>query len=72
MSIKVLTELGSINEKEVAILITKIISKIYEPRSYNETVNDPVHGCCWRKIIKEELQNLKNYQIWKYKEFSIE
>lgn len=56
-----------IEKEEVAILITKITSKIYKPRSYQEVIDNPVHGRCWRKAIEEELQNLRSHQIWEYK-----
>lgn len=51
------------NNKEIAISITKIISIIYKPRLQNEELNDPIYDRCQKKIIKKELQNLKNYEI---------
>lgn len=54
--------------EEVAISITESSSKIYEPTSYDEAVNDPIHGRRWREAIKEELQNLEDYQTWEYDE----
>lgn len=50
-------------EEEVAMSITNTISKIYKPGLYNEVVNDPIHGRCWRETIKKELQNLESHQI---------
>ncbi len=55
-------------EEEVAMSITETTSKIYEPGSYDEAVNDPVHGRRWREAIEEELQNLESYQTWEYEE----
>ncbi len=40
---------------EVAILMTEANSKIHEPASYDEAVNDPIHGRRWREAIEEEL-----------------
>ena len=57
-----------IDKKEVPISITKTISKIYKPRSYNDIINNPVHGCCWRETIEKELQSLESHQTWEYKE----
>ena len=37
-----------------------------EPKTYNETINDPIHGNKWRKVIDEELWSLDTYQIWCY------
>ena len=51
-----------VGEEEVAMSITETASKIYEPASYDEVVNDPVHGRCWREAIEEELQNLESQQ----------
>lgn len=42
-------------EEEITILITKTTRKIYESGSYDEAVNDPIHGRRWRKVIKKEL-----------------
>lgn len=46
--------------------MTKSISKIHEPTSYDEAVNDPIHGRRWREAIEDELQNLENHQTWEY------
>ncbi len=55
-------ELASIkNQTETAMSIIEYSSKIYEPTSYKEATNDPVHGRRWREAIEEELQNLENY-----------
>lgn len=48
--------------------MTKINRKIHGPRSFNEAINNPIHGWHCRKAIKEELQNLENHQIWEDKE----
>ena len=46
--------------------VTKTSSKVREPKTYNETIHDLIHGnrCC--KIIDEELRNLDTYQTWCY------
>lgn len=54
--------------KEVAMSITEATSKIDEPTSYDEAVNDAIHGRRWREAIKDELQNLENHQTWEYDE----
>lgn len=59
---------NNIEEKEVAMLFTKINNKIYEPKSYDKTINDPIHGRHWRETIEKKLQNLKSHQIQKYNE----
>lgn len=61
MPIKAPTEPESIDKEEVAMSIIKTTSKFYQPRLYDKAVNDPVYGHCWKKAIKEELQNLESY-----------
>lgn len=53
-------------EYEVVMSMTKSSSKIHEPTSYNDAINDPIYGCRWREAIEEELQNLENHQTWEY------
>lgn len=53
---------------EQAMSITESSSKIHEPESYEEAVNDPIHGRRWREAIEKELQNLENHQTWEYEE----
>lgn len=50
--------------------IVESINKIYKPNTYNEVILDLIYGHCWRKAIEEELQNLKNYYTWEYKQLS--
>lgn len=45
----------NIEEKEVAMSLTKINSKIYEPKSDDKTINGPIHGRHWRETIEKEL-----------------
>ena len=52
------------NNNEVAMSMTEASSKIHEPKSYDEAINDPIHGRQWREAIEEELQNLENHQTW--------
>ena len=57
------------NEKlEIAISITKYSSKICKSTSYDEAINNPIHGQRWRNTIEEELQNLQKHQVWEYNE----
>ena len=37
-----------------------------EPKTYNEAVNDPIHGNRWREAVDEELWNLDAHQTWCY------
>lgn len=48
--------------KEIAMSITETCSKIYEPKSYNKTMNNPIYCQRWRETIENKLQNLENYQ----------
>ncbi len=69
--IETLTESESVDEEKVAISITRTTRKIYEPKSYNEVVNDLVYDRYWKKAIEKELQNFKSHQTWEYKELPI-
>ena len=55
-------------QTETAMSITECSSKIHKPTSYNEAINDAIHGRRWREAIEEELQNLENHQTWEYDE----
>ena len=57
-----------IEGQEVAMSLTETNSKIHEPKSYDEAINDSIHGRRWREAIEEELQNLENHQTWEYDE----
>lgn len=46
--------------------MTETVSKIYEPKTYDETLIYLIHSQCWRKVVEEELQNLENHQTWVY------
>lgn len=46
--------------------MTGINGKIQKSKSYDKAMNNPIYGHCQRKAIEKELQNLKNYQTWKY------
>ncbi len=54
--------------EKIAMSITESASKIYEPTSYDEAVNNQIHGRRWREAIEDELQNLENHQTWEYNE----
>lgn len=49
-----------------AMSIRESNSKIMEPKWYKKVISNPIYGCCQTKAIKDKLQNLENYQIWKY------
>ena len=61
-------EASNEGQTETAMSITECSSKIREPTSYNEAINDAIHGRKWKEAIEEELQNLENHQIWEYDE----
>ena len=42
--------------------MTKVSSKIHKPKLYDQAINDLIYSRQWKKAIKEELQNLENYQ----------
>ena len=63
-----MAEQASNEEPEIAMSITECSSKIREPTTYDEAINDPIHGRRWREAIEEELQNLENHQTWEYDE----
>lgn len=58
--------------KEVAMSMTKFSSKISKPISYNEAVNDLIHGRRWQEAIEDKLQNLENHQTWEYDKLPLE
>lgn len=47
-------------------------SKIHKLKSYNKAINDSIHGCCWREVIEEELQNLESHYTWEYDKLPFE
>lgn len=55
------TESGLNIGPEVAMLASETSSKVYEPISYEEAVNDPIHGRRWREAIDDELDNLATH-----------
>ena len=52
--------------RELAKSVTKTSSKVQEPKTYDEAINDPIHGNRWRKAIDEKLWNLDLHQTWTY------
>ena len=46
--------------------MTETSSKVREPKTYDEAINDPIHGNRWREAIDEELGNLDIHQTWCY------
>lgn len=52
--------------RKVAKLVTKTSSKVQEPKTYNETINNLVHGNRWQTTINEELWNLDSHLTWTY------
>ena len=52
--------------RELAKSVTETSSKVREPKTYNEAVNNPINGNRWREAIDEELWNLDTHQTWCY------
>lgn len=50
------------------MLINKLRSKIQKSKTYDKAVNNAIYRQQWQKAIKEELQNLENYQTQEYDE----
>ncbi|MCJ1347848.1 hypothetical protein MMC31_006078 [Peltigera leucophlebia] len=48
--------------RKFAKSVTKTTSKVREPKTYNEAINDPIHGNRWHKAVNEELWNLDAHQ----------
>ena len=42
--------------------VTETSSKVPEPKTYDEAINDPIHGNRWHEAADEELWNLNTYQ----------
>ena len=42
--------------------VTEINSKIQEPKTYDEPINNPIYENRWRKAIDEKLWNLNSHQ----------
>ena len=52
--------------RELTKSVTKSSSKVREPETYDEAINNLVHGNRWKEAIDEELWNLYSYQTWTY------
>ena len=48
--------------QELAKLVSETSIKVREPKTYDEVINNPIHGNRWRKVINEELWNLDSHQ----------
>ena len=48
--------------RKFAKSVTETSSKVQEPKTYNEAINDPIYGNRWREAIDEELWNLDAHQ----------
>lgn len=42
--------------------ITKTSSNVWEPKTYNKIINDPIYGNKQHETIDKKLQNLDTYQ----------
>ena len=52
--------------QELAKLVTETSSKVREPKTYNEAVNNPINGNRWQEGIDKKLWNLDSPAIdWK-------
>lgn len=52
--------------QELTKSVTETSSKMREPKTYDETVYNPVNRSKKREAINEELWNLNSHQIWCY------
>ena len=43
--------------------VTKTSTKVREPKTYNEAINDLIYSNRWRKAIDEVFWNLNSYYI---------
>lgn len=51
--------------------MTKINSRVYIPKTYEDAIIDPIHSRKQKKAIEKEIQlNLEDYQIQKYNYFA--
>ena len=41
--------------QELAKSVTESCSKVREPKTYNEAINNPIHDNRWRKAVDKEL-----------------
>ena len=48
--------------QKLAKSVTETSSKVQEPKTYDEAINDPVHWNRRREAIDEELWNLDSHQ----------
>ena len=48
--------------RELAKSVTETSSKVREPKTYDEAINNSVHGNRWREAINEKLWNLDSHQ----------
>lgn len=51
---------------ELAMPVSETSSKIHEPKSYDESVADPIHGTRWRQAVDEELHSLNQHNTRTY------
>ena len=76
-NLKLRTDLGGTSSKnpanglvrpaqELTKSMTETNSKVQEPKTYDEAINNPIHENRWREAIDEELWNLNSYQTWNY------
>ena len=49
--------------QELAKSVPKTSSKVREPKTYDEAINDRINGNRWQKVIDEELWNLDSPAI---------
>lgn len=57
---------------EQAMSITEANSKVYEPKTYDKAVNDPIYGRQWKDTVDEELFNLESHNTWEFEELPID
>ena len=76
-NLKSRTDLGGRSDKNLTDRLVRLVrefaksvietsSKVQKPKTYDEAINEPVHGNGWRMTIDEEFWNLDSYQTWTY------
>ena len=52
--------------QEFAKSVIKTISKVRESKTFDEAINDSIHGNRWCESVDKELWNLDTHQMWYY------
>ena len=52
--------------EKAAMSITKTRSKVYELKTYNKAISNPIHSIKWQQFIEEKIHNLEIHHTWEY------